>query len=103
MNKITLLLFITLILSSCQSTKDALTLKKKPSGDEFLIEKKNPLVMPPDYGKLPIPDTKKIDQNLTEENEIQVLITNDNKEDSSQLNKNTEPTSLEKSILKKIR
>ena len=64
MNKIYFLFFIALMLSSCQSAKDALTLKKKPSGDEFLVEKKNPLVMPPNYGKLPIPEEKKGDENF---------------------------------------
>jgi len=102
MNKIYFLFFIALMLSSCQSAKDALTLKKKPSGDEFLVEKKNPLVMPPDYGKLPIPEDKKNVQNSTDENLIKVIITNDNSNVSSKIEKNTEPTSLEKSILEKI-
>jgi len=102
MSKIILLIFITLFLASCQSAKDALTLKKKPSGDEFLVEKKNPLVMPPDFGKLPIPEEKMNDINLKNENEIQVIISNDDVDVSSQIKKRTEPTSLEKSILEKI-
>lgn len=101
MNKIYFLFFIALMLSSCQSAKDALTLKKKPSGDEFLVEKKNPLVMPPNYGKLPTPEEKKDDENFIDENEIQVIITNDSNV-SSKIKKSTEPTSLEKSILEKI-
>ena len=102
MNKIYFLFFIALMLSSCQSAKDALTLKKKPSGDEFLVEKKNPLVMPPNYGKLPIPEEKKGDENFIDENEIQVIITNGDSNVSSKIKKNTEPTSIEKSILDKI-
>ena len=101
MNKIYFLFFIALMLSSCQSAKDALTLKKKPSGDEFLVEKKNPLVMPPNYGKLPIPEEKKDVENFIDENEIQAIITSDSNV-SSKIKKNTEPTSLEKSILEKI-
>ena len=101
MNKIYFLFFIALMLSSCQSAKDALTLKKKPSGDEFLVEKKNPLVMPPNYGKLPMPEEKNDDENFIDENEIQVIITNDSNV-SSKIKKSTEPTSLEKSILEKI-
>ena len=101
MNKIYFLFFIALMLSSCQSAKDALTLKKKPSGDEFLVEKKNPLVMPPNYGKLPIPEEKKDVENFIDENEIQAIITNDSNA-SSKIKKSTEPTSLEKSILEKI-
>ena len=101
MNKIYFLFFIALMLSSCQSAKDALTLKKKPSGDEFLVEKKNPLVMPPNYGKLPMPEEKNDDKNFIDENEIQLIITNDSNV-SSKIKKSKEPTSLEKSILEKI-
>ena len=50
---------ITLVLlgflSGCKSAKDAFTLQKKPTTDEFLVEKKNPLTVPPDYRELPIP------------------------------------------------
>jgi len=101
MNKIYFFFFIALMLSSCQSAKDALTLKKKPSGDEFLVEKKNPLVMPPNYGKLPMPEEKNEDKNFLDENEIQLIITNDSNV-SSKIKKSKEPTSLEKSILEKI-
>ena len=51
-----LLLFILLIsLYSCQSVKDALSGKKYESSDEFLVIKKNPLVIPPDFNILPEP------------------------------------------------
>src|SRR5210317_348631 len=101
MNKIYFLFFIVLMLSSCKSAKDALTLKKKPIGNKFIVEKKNPLVMPPNYGKLPIPEEKKDDENFIDENEIQAIITSDSNV-SSNIKKSTEPTSLEKSILEKI-
>ena len=49
-------LFIILItLYSCQSVKDALTGKKYEGSDEFLVIKKNPLVLPPDFKSLPVP------------------------------------------------
>ena len=50
MKKIFLLLVVLNIISACQSAKDAFTLKKKSSIDEFLVEKKNPLVLPPEFG-----------------------------------------------------
>ena len=40
-------------------------MKKKSSADEFLVEKKSPLVLPPDYNKLPLPDDKIKDENET--------------------------------------
>ena len=64
LNKNLIISFLTLIiLMGCQSVKNTLSLKKEQSVDEFLIEKKNPLVLPPDYSELPVPrkqnDTKK--------------------------------------------
>ena len=63
--------FFFFILVGCQSFKNTLTLKKDQSVYEFLIEKKNPLVLPPDYSELPVPkkqnETKKAsvqDENI---------------------------------------
>ena len=47
------LLLIIISLYSCQSVKDALSGKKYESSDEFLVIKKNPLVLPPDFNELP--------------------------------------------------
>ena len=45
-----------IFLTGCQSIKDGLEGNKKTkSAEEFLIQKKNPLVLPPDYSKLPLP------------------------------------------------
>tara|TARA_Y100000590_G_C15444244_1_gene910083 strand:+ start:615 stop:860 length:246 start_codon:yes stop_codon:yes gene_type:complete len=38
------------------SVKRGLTGEKKKSTDEFLIQKKNPLILPPDYKDLPLPE-----------------------------------------------
>ena len=97
-----ILLLTFFYLSACQSAKDALTLKKKESGDEFLVEKKNPLVLPPDYGKLPEPSENKLEQKKEEENEIKVSLSK-NKLESNETIINSEPTSIEESILKKIK
>ena len=87
---------------SCQSAKDALTLKKKSSGDEFLVEKKSPLILPPDYGKLPVPvDENFIETETTNEN-IENIIS-DNKSLVVTSEKNSNPTSIEKSVLDKIK
>ena len=53
---------IVLILSSCGAIKDGFSNQKKNNNDEFLVEKKSPLVMPPDYNELPIPNEKKIEK-----------------------------------------
>ena len=54
--KFSKLLLLLLFLYSCGSVGEALQGKKRSDqGDEFLIDKKNPLVMPPDFDKLPKP------------------------------------------------
>ena len=53
-----LILLITLVplLTFCGGVRDALEGKKRSDqSDEFLVKKKNPLQMPPDMNKLPIP------------------------------------------------
>ena len=50
------LMFI--FLNGCQKLKDNLSLKKKANTDEFLVQKKNPLIYPPNYRALPEPKTK---------------------------------------------
>ena len=94
-------LTIVFTLTACQSAKDAFTLKKKPSGDEFLVEKKSPLVLPPEYGELPTPNKDKIINKKVEENEIKVLLTNDDISLDNTI-KNSKPSSLEKSIIEKV-
>ena len=92
-------------LFACQSTKDALTLKKKKSSDEFLVEKKSPLVMPPDYGKLPIPNENQIQKEkneIDENNDIKTMLLSDKTIDTETI-ENSEPTSVEKSVLDKIK
>ncbi len=101
MKKILTFIILINLLTSCQSAKEALTLKKKSSADEFLIEKKNPLVLPPDYGDLPFPKDEKV---LIEKNDIDEIkiIVSDDKNLSTSIEKNSQPTSIEKSILEKI-
>ena len=96
------LLIIFFILSACQSAKDALTLKKKPSSDEFLVEKKSPLVLPPNYGDLPKPDEKNINEQTNKNEQIEITLGDDKLKMDVPI-KNSEPTSLEQSVLKKIK
>jgi len=104
MSKIFIIFIIVITLTSCQSAKDALTLKKKSNTDEFLVEKKSPLVLPPDYQKLPLPvDEQEKLKNEKNQDEINILLgTNQSsKKTNSNLDKNS--SSIENSILKKIK
>ena len=55
MNNLTKNLFclftILFALGACQNVLDGLTGKKKSNSDVFLVQKKNPLVLPPEFEK----------------------------------------------------
>jgi cell division septation protein DedD len=96
--KITYIIILTFFVTSCGDTassiKRVLTGAKKISGDEFLIQKKDPLILPPDYENLPIPNEETVTEEIsTFEKNLGTLI-----EDNS-----SRSSSVEDSILKKIR
>ena len=75
MNKNFLMIISLLVLCSCQGVKDALSGKKYESSDEFLVIKKNPLVLPPNYKDLPTPEDVTDNTQIENiENEIEDLI-----------------------------
>ena len=80
-----ILIILIVAFTSCQSVKDGLSGRKSENSDEFLVQKKNPLVLPPDYMKLPKPndDEESEDDELArieEETDIQkILKLNDKK------------------------
>ena len=95
-------ILIFFIFTGCQSAKDAFTLKKKSSADEFLVEKKSPLVLPPDYGKLPLPNGNDLEDKEIIKKNKKVLLDN-TKIQTNKIIKNSTPSSLEESILEKIK
>ena len=105
LNKI-LIIFIfanIFFLNSCESIKNAVTGKKKPPGDEFLVEKKNPLVLPPEFGELPVPlKEEKMEQEEEADEEIEKLIGKISIEENSNDDLENLSDSLEQSILEQI-
>ena len=91
-----------LLLPACGGVKDAFSLKKKSSADEFLVEKKNPLVLPPEFDELPVPDSNKISTDKTENENFKVTLDIKNI-DKSQNNDDIKAKSTEESILKRIK
>ena len=96
--KFCILLSILVFLSSCGSLREGFSNQKKNNSDEFLVEKKSPLVMPPDYNELPIPNEEKEEQQT---NEIKSLISK-SKNGETKENTDEKNSSFESSILKKI-
>ena len=100
MDKKYFFIILLFFLSSCQNFKNALSGKKFENSDEFLVIKKNPLVLPPNFNDLPTPkdvvDTNQI-ENI--ENEIEDLLSSikdDKEEVSDSSSGNTESFVLEK-------
>ena len=101
-----ILLIILIFLVACGGLEDAgkvLKNEKITNTDEFLVKKKNPLVLPPDFDKLPEPGeanvkpTKIIENN---QSNIKNLLKNN---DDENISNTDESTSIESSILKKIK
>ena len=94
-----ILIAIAVLFSSCSTLKEGFTSQKKNNSDEFLVEKKSPLVMPPDYNELPIPNEKNTNK---ESNEIKSLISK-SKNGEIEENFDKKSSSFEESILEKIK
>ena len=96
--KIIYILSIIFLITSCEtmgSVKRGLTGEKQESTDEFMIKKKDPLIMPPDYENLPTPEDRVAakDEISTFEESLGTSIEDDSI---------SSPSSTEGFILKKI-
>ena len=98
----TLFLFCLFVfLQSCGAVKEGFSNQKKNNTDEFLVEKKAPLVMPPNYNELPTP---KVGDLSTEENKNSVKDLISITEDQKSINTDSKSTNtIEKSVLDKIK
>ena len=92
---------ILLFLLSCGTIKEGFQNQKKKNTDEFLVEKKSPLVMPPDYNELPIPKEQE-DKTKIKSNEFKTLITKENIKNKPKNSKDVNK-SFEESLLEKIK
>jgi len=98
-------IFLTfLLLNACGSVVQSLGGSKKKGSDEFLVEKKAALVLPPSFGELPEPGTK-IDENLSSNKEdtsnIEEIINQSPSTDTSKENKDIND-SVDQYIIEKI-
>ncbi len=95
--------FLFVFLNSCQSVKQGLSGQKKSTGEEFLVERKNPLSMPPEFNKLPKPLVKGQEKKETEGTDVEAILgsKNINSDESKEISDTS--TSTENSILDQIR
>jgi len=99
-NKILVIITLGLFISGCNTVKKAFDPQRKNSSEEFLVEKKSPLSMPPEFNELPVPSNEKVNKE-SQINNIESLITEEtNNEKLETVESNKE---FEQSILDKIK
>lgn len=97
-----LIILYLIILSSCSSFQEAgkvLRNEKTNTTDEFLVKKKEPLIMPPDLNKVPEPGTIKSQKEKDDETKLKEMI----KIMKSETDNTKSNSSTENSIIDKIR
>ena len=101
-NNIFLILLMMLVTASCQSLKNAVSGVKQENSDEFLVQKKNPLVLPPDFTDLPVPfdESPKVTE-VQIEDDIEKLLGMENNTKST--SDTSDSSSIENFVLKKIK
>ena len=101
-NNIYLILFMMFVTVSCQTLKNAVSGVKQENSDEFLVQKKNPLVLPPDFTDLPVPfeESSKVTE-VQIEDDIEKLLGVEN--NTKNTNDTSDSSSIESFVLKKIK
>ena len=91
-----------LVTASCQSLKNAVSGVKQENSDEFLVQKKNPLVLPPDFTDLPVPynESPKVTE-VQIEDDIEKLLGMEN--NTKSISGTSDSSSIESFVLKKIK
>ena len=99
--KIIFIFATTFLFTSCADTwnsvKRGLTGEKAKSTDEFLVKKKDPLILPPNYDSLPSPD----DRTIAKE-EISIF-KKSSTETSAAEDTSSSTKSVEQSIIQRIK
>ena len=102
-SRIHTLIILLFFLNACSSVKEGFTNQKKGSNDEFLVEKKSPLVMPPDYEELPTPNLNKNDEDEEDDEKVKKLLITDENQSNEATDLNNSNKSFQKSIIDKIK
>ncbi len=92
--KIIFCVFAFFSLNNCSDFRDVMTGAKKKTTDEFLVKKKDPLILPPQFEKLPVPNSKNNDKEISSIKSVFESTNNVDKKITSE---------LENMILKELR
>ena len=69
-----LIIFSTILITNCGTVQKAFDPQNKNTSEEFLVEKKSPLSIPPSFEELPVPSNEKVNKE-SQINNIESLIT----------------------------
>jgi len=105
---IILIIVLSFFTASCGDTlgsvKRGLEGGKAKSTDEFLVEKKDPLILPPDFENLPTPDDSDIAKQAEDEASIfEKKLSEESFTETIDSSESSSESSSEMSILKQIR
>ena len=95
---ILLIFLVTSCADSWSNVKRGLTGAKQNTTDEFLVQKKDPLILPPDYDSLPSPSDR--EEVIEEMSSFEKTL---KKASETEITSSTSGSSVEDSILKQIR
>ena len=95
---------ILIFLNSCGTVAEGLGGSKKKGSDEFLVEKKSPLVLPPSFGELPEPGKEPEEKTISDKKDTSDIEDIINQSSSISTTEKSDDTknSIEQSIIKKI-
>ena len=96
--KFFLIIVIFGLTSSCGVLSEGFKSPKQNKSDEFLVEKKSPLKLPPDYDQLPTP-LETNNEEIEKESSIEEMI----KVNKNETKKSNSNSSLEELVLDKIK
>ena len=95
-------MLLIFLVTSCANTwsnvKRGLTGAKQKSTDEFLVEKKDPLILPPDFDSLPLPSDR--EEVMEEMSSFEKSL---KQASETEITSSSSRSSTEDSILKQIR
>jgi len=95
-----LIIFSTILISSCGSVQKAFDPQNKNTSEEFLVEKKSPLSIPPSFEELPVPSNEKVNKE-SQINNIESLISKES--NNEKLETDDTDKDFEQSIVDKIK
>lgn len=103
--KLYYILIIFVFLGNCTNVQEGFMNSKKNGTDEFLVQKKQPLTMPPNFEKLPFPNTtleENNDENQKTSSSLEKILKSQSKDTNIDQNQ-TQINSVESRILKEIK